>query len=205
MKEFSRKLLGLDGASLVLASASPRRRALLENQGLAFEVREPKVDESAIQAASPVLSALDRAVAKAKAGARSGGKSLVIGADTVVVKAGQEMGKPEGTMEAFAMLEELSDTWHEVITGVCVLDEATGKWVSDSATTSVRFDSLSPEDLQVLVESGEAADKAGGYGIQGLAAWRIREIRGDYHNVVGLPLNLLSALVRQLVAVEVTP
>lgn len=202
MTEFSRTLLGLGRAPLVLASASPRRRVLLEGQGLSFEVRTPQVDEPAIQGDSPVMSALDRAVAKAKACARPGEDAVVLSADTVVVKDGRELGKPEGPMEAFAMLEELSDAWHTVITGVCVFDEATGTWVSDSASTRVRFAPLSPEDLQALVESGEAFDKAGGYGIQGLAAWRIREIQGDYSNVVGLPLNLLTGLIKQLRTVE---
>ena len=198
----SKTLLGFKETQIVLASTSPRRRRILESQGVVFEGRRPEVDEDSIQGAGPVMSALNRAVAKAKACAHEGGGALVIGADTVVVYEDKEMGKPADVMEAYAMLEKLSGAWHTVITGGCVLDEPTGKWVSDSASTRVRFGPLSQEDLQVLVESGEAFDKAGGYGIQGLAAWRIQEIHGDYFNVVGLPLYLLGNLIKQLTSVE---
>jgi len=196
-EQAARTLLGLGEQSLVLASASPRRADLLTGLGLTFSVCPANVDETAPMG-DPGLAAAYVAEKKARTAARSGGSSLVIGADTVVVSGNQVLGKPEDRDHARRMLGDLSGRSHEVITGLAVLREADGTVTAGAERTRVGFRVLTVADIDALVDSGEADDKAGAYGIQSLASLVVDRVNGDYFNVVGLPLGLLGRLIREM-------
>ena len=163
-----------------LASASPRRKELLQRLGYVLEVCPSDIDETPF----PGESAVDFAerMAAEKAGAHKG---LVVAADTVVHTENELLGKPRNQTDAVRMLERLSGRTHTVTTGVCV-GRALRKIFSVS--TQVTFRSLKPEEIQAYVATGEPMDKAGSYGIQGQAASFVLTIDGSYTNVVGLPL-----------------
>jgi septum formation protein len=203
------RLLGIEGVRLVLASASPRRAALLAGLGVRFTVRAVDADESLHVGESPATAARRLAEEKALAAAaaltpgddartaRAPGNdaTLTVGADTLVVLDGVALGKPLDAEDARRMLRLLSGRTHEVVTGVAVVRDADRHVISGVETTTVRFRELDADDIATLVDSGEAMDKAGAYGIQGLAALAVDGIEGDYSNVVGLPLGLLRRLV----------
>jgi septum formation protein len=180
---------------LVLASASPRRAALLRDLGVPFTLRPADVEETVGEGEPPARAAVRLAEAKARAAAGPG-NALVLGADTLVVLEGRPLGKPRDPAHARAMLLSLSGRDHEVVTGVALLRERDGGLVSGVERSRVHFRELTEEDLRALVESGEAMDKAGAYGIQGLASLVVTRLDGDYTNVVGLPLGLLRRLIR---------
>ena len=176
---------------LVLASASPRRSALLSQIGLTFEVRpsdivEPPHNIHLNNPASEVTQKL--ALLKAAAVAQHFDDALIIGADTLVSLEGRLLGKPIDDADAFKMLTRLSGTCHEVVTGVALVDAQTEREVVWSETTQVYFRELQSTEIDAYIASGEASDKAGAYGIQGRAAVFVRRIEGCYFNVVGLPL-----------------
>lgn len=171
---------------LLLASASPRRRALLLQAGFAFEVRVTGIDERRRGGETPVEYVRRLAIEKAQAVAGSEPEALVLGADTAVELAGAVMNKPANRADAERMLRALSGTTHRVHTGLAVVC-AQGVW-THVETTEVVFRELRERELRVYLDSGDGLDKAGGYGIQGYAARWIPRIDGDYFNVVGLPL-----------------
>ncbi|HEX2924367.1 MAG TPA: Maf family protein [Chloroflexota bacterium] len=181
--------------SLILASGSPRREALMRQVGLQFEVEPSDAEESLPEGMTAEESARQLALKKARQVAARRIEGLVIGADTVVVVDGQILGKPSGPDEARDMLRRLSGREHQVITGIAVVDAATADSRSDSVSTDVRFAPLSQEVIDRYVATGEPLDKAGGYGIQGFAALLVESIRGDYNNVVGLPIRRLAELL----------
>jgi len=186
-----------DRPYLVLASASPRRRDLLGRLGLDFEVRPTGTDETPLPDEAPEAHVLRLAAAKARAAARPG--ELVLGADTIVVVDGEILGKPGDDDEAGAMLRRLSGRAHEVWTGIALAvraENAEPELHSRSCRTVVRFRELSDADIDRYVATGEPADKAGAYGIQGGAAAFVESIDGDYDNVVGLPLGTVRDLLR---------
>jgi septum formation protein len=172
---------------LVLASASPRRRELLEAAGWEVEVRPAAIDETRLPGERPAAYVLRLARAKAAAVAAGvGARRTVLGADTVVVIGGEVLGKPGGDREARAMLRRLSGRSHRVLTGVCLRRGGREQmWVE---STRVWFSKLSAADMAAYVATGEPRDKAGAYAIQGGAARFIQRISGSYSNVVGLPL-----------------
>ena len=195
---------------LILASASPRRREILADAGLAFEVRAADIDERHLPGESPeqlvsrlaakkalvVRAALDRASDKTPT------DWPILAADTVVVIGGAILGKPAVADEARAMLVLLSGAEHEVLTGVALLFPATQRSSNIQldvrvASTRVRFRTLSKEQIEDYINSGEPYDKAGGYGIQGLAAKYVERIEGCYFNVVGLPIALVCAMLEE--------
>jgi len=183
---------------LVLASASPRRSALLLQIGLTFEVRpsdivEPPHTTYSNDPASEVTQKL--ALLKAAAVSQHFDDALIIGADTLVSLDGELLGKPTDDADAFKMLTHLSDTCHEVVTGVALVDTQTEREVVWSETTQVYFRELQSTEIDAYIASGEASDKAGAYGIQGRGAVFVRRIEGCYFNVVGLPL---ASLVERL-------
>lgn len=192
---------------IYLASASPRRRELLAQIGLQFEVRVSNVQEK-VTAFEPekVVEALSgqkaRAVLadlEAESGDReqtnpSAEEILVIGADTVVAADGRILGKPADRNEAVEMLEMLSGRTHEVFTGVTLLCRTSCGQVRSKTfheRTAVSFYAMSRKEIEEYVSTGDCMDKAGAYGIQGICARYIRELRGDYNNVVGLPAGRL--------------
>ncbi|HWR40479.1 MAG TPA: Maf family protein [Patescibacteria group bacterium] len=178
---------------VILASASPRRRELLNQIGCVHEVRVSGVDEDNHKEVSPELMAVAHAREKSLAVAREcSDDCLVIGADTLVVLAGKVFGKPRDAMDAVRMLQQLNGQKHLVISGVAVVYQ--GQIWSDYAVTTVTMRALSGAEIKQYVASGEPLDKAGAYGIQGKGALLVERIEGCYFNVVGLPLTLLERL-----------
>lgn len=173
---------------LILASASPRRRAFLAGLGLAFTCRPAEIAE--IQEPGEGAAAFVARLAREKAMAIAGGApgAWVLGADTVVVLEGRILGKPADAAEAVAMLTALSGRWHQVWTGFAICCQARAVLVERAVSTEVGFAGLAPELIAAYVATGEPLDKAGAYGIQGLGGCLVEELRGSYSNVVGLPL-----------------
>ena len=192
--------LALSIPKLVLASASPRRAEILRTVGWLFEILPVEIDESrrANENAAPYVRRL--ALAKAEAVALRSPASTVIGADTVVVIDDQILGKPRDEEDARRMLRLLSGGWHQVLTGVALVEGSYSKVAHE--TTEVKFAKMNDDEIGWYVSTGEPMDKVGGYAIQGLGARFIEEINGDYFNVVGLPVRLLYKLIRELSAVQ---
>ena len=214
---------------IILASASPRRRELLAQIGLDFEVRVSRVEEKATQTDAPLVveelsaqkaeavlkdlgrggEALPENSADAGASRRErqvagpgegSGELLVIGADTVVAADGLVLGKPANPEDAAHMLRKLSGRSHEVYTGVTLLySRFPGQMVRKTfhERTEVVFYPMREAEIAAYVSTGDCMDKAGAYGIQGFCARYIREIRGDYNNVVGLPVGRLYQEARE--------
>jgi septum formation protein len=187
---------------IVLASRSPRRRAILELVGVPLRVAPVDVDES-FGADEPPAGAAERVASLKAAAARdAGARGLVLGADTVVVLEGRALGKPRDALDARRMLEMLAGRTHRVITGIALARASGGaSWdaiASGSESTEVEFRDLAAREIEEYVATGEPLDKAGAYGIQGFGALVVREIRGDYLNVVGLPLQRLLELARRI-------
>jgi len=179
---------------LVLASTSPQRRAILEQLGIPFEAIVPTYDEE-LTGTDPVTEVERRAQGKAQSVAGIADDRPVLGVDTEVVLAGRVYGKPADHAEAEAMLEELSGTTHEVVSGLCLLTPA---WEElHHAATRVSFRALTPRELGLHVASEEWRERAGGYAIQGLGAALVERIEGDYLNVVGLPAAMLVSLLAE--------
>ena len=184
---------------LVLASASPRRRGFLHQLGYPFEVVTPAVEEQVRPGEGARKYVLRNATEKsADVAGRVAPGAVVIAADTVVVLGGRIMEKPRSADEAREMLRALSGHVHQVITGVCVrgptrLGEPLVRTMV--VATDVEFKVLPEEEIEAYVASGEPMDKAGAYAIQGRAAYMIRQIRGSYTNVVGLPLTELEEVL----------
>lgn len=178
-------------ASLVLASGSPRRREFFRQMGYAFEVVRPDTVERVHPGEKPRDYVRRNAWEKALHVAETHPDAVIVSADTVVVQGNDILEKPSSAADARRMLRELSGNTHQVMTGVCILGPAPGgaraEW-RDVVVTDVEFKPLSDAEIDAYVASGEPADKAGAYAIQGLAAFMVRAIRGSYTNVVGLPL-----------------
>jgi septum formation protein len=185
---------------LILASASPRRRDLLALLGIPFRVQPADIDEVPPDGHSPEEIARTLAREKALAVARRQRSGIVIGADTIVVLAGEILGKPQDTQDALAMLRRLNGHEHQVVTGIAVLDVVDGRVVQeqcDAVRTRVWFRQVSEEHLRRYVGTGEPMDKAGAYGAQGYGSTLIERIEGCYFNVVGLPVSRLCAMLEE--------
>ncbi len=173
---------------LILASASPRRQELLRLAGVPFEVIPSQVEEKLLSGESPEEYVIRLARMKAVDVAKKFHDRWVLGADTAVVIDGRMLGKPKDRREAKEMMEMLSRREHLVITGYCILNSTILEKRAGKVTTRVRFKPLSSEEIRWYLNTGEPYDKAGGYAIQGKAAFMVQEIQGSYTNVVGLPL-----------------
>lgn len=181
---------------LLLASASPRRRELLELAGLPFEAVAPAVEE--LSAGDPAEVVRENALRKAAEGLRlRPGAGLVLGADTDVVLDGGVLGKPEDEMGARARLEALAGRTHEVLGGIAVLGGDEGERTA-VVRTAVTFAELDTATLELYLASGEWRDRAGGYAVQGLGSALVERVDGDLANVIGLPLRALFALAPEL-------
>ena len=178
--------------SMILASASPRRRELLSLLGWPFSVQISSIDEIIDPSESPSEAVVRLAIEKARS-VISSPEDLVVAADTVVVKDGRILGKPSSRDEAFSMVSSLAGRTHTVLTGVAVAQGDRLK--GEVEVTSVAFRDLNDNQIKAYVETGEGMDKAGAYGIQGLGALLVDRIEGDYFNVVGLPLRRLSSML----------
>jgi len=181
---------------LILASESPRRRALLKNLGLDFEIIPSTVEEKC-EVKEPILLVTSLARQKAQDVANRVGEGIVLGADTVVALEGTILGKPQSKESAIEMLSMLSGKEHQVITGIALIDAAKQKTLVDYEITKVHFRDLTLKEIQGYVSTGEGLDKAGAYAIQGLGSVLVRGIEGCYFNVVGLPLAKLYLLLQE--------
>jgi septum formation protein len=190
---------------LILASASPRRRELLTQAGYTFTIQPAHIPEDPREGEDPIAYVVRLAREKADAVYREGvnsgqgtvnsqtGELVVLGADTTVTVDGQILGKPEDDADAARMLRMLAGRTHLVITGVAVVTAAHTEVAAE--VTAVKFLSLSDVEIADYIATGEPMDKAGAYAIQGRAAKWIPRIDGDYFNVVGLPLALVSTML----------
>jgi septum formation protein len=180
---------------LILASSSPRRQELLRQTGIDFEVMAPHINEDQRPGEAPLEYALRLASEKAQTVARHRPLGPVLGADTIVVVDGEVLGKPADAADAVRMLRRLSARAHQVSTAVSLaLPE--GGADTRSCTTQVYFRKLTEDEIQQYVAGGEPMDKAGAYAIQGGAARWADRIEGEYSNVVGLPLSLVTDMLR---------
>lgn len=171
---------------IILASASPRRKEILELADLKFDIMPSNAQEITTKTA-PNEVVMELASIKAKdIYEKSEKQSMIVGADTVVAYQGQILGKPTDEADAKRMLTMLSGQTHEVYTGVCVIEDEKIKTFYEE--TKVTFYEISDEQIDRYIKTGEPMDKAGSYGIQGKAAVFIKGIEGDYYNVVGFPI-----------------
>lgn len=182
---------------IYLASGSPRRRELLQQIGVSFRVVGADLDETALQGESPLAYVSRLAQAKATVGwerSRHAGGAPVLAADTAVVLDGRVLGKPNGLNDATTMLLRLSGRAHEVLTAVAL--RTTAGIEAKVSRSAVTFRSIDPSEARAYWETGEPADKAGAYAIQGYAAIFIMDLKGSYSGVMGLPLFETAALLK---------
>ncbi|KKE77688.1 septum formation inhibitor Maf [Bacilli bacterium] len=178
---------------LILASGSPRRKELLQNMNLSFDVVVSNVDETIDRTLSAEDLVQSLSYQKASSIAKSHPEAYVIGADTMVLLDNQVLGKPKTEENAFQMLHQLSGRQHDVLTGVTIIK---GKQiVSFYERTLIEFWPLTENEIWNYVKTGEPMDKAGAYGIQGLGAYLVKKVNGDYFSIVGLPV---ARLMREL-------
>ena len=182
---------------IILASASPRRKEILNNLGLSFEVICSDAEEKVDSELPPHLIVQELAMLKGADVASKIKDGIVISADTIVYFDKRILGKPENEVGAKKVLEMLSGNVHEVYTGVCVTDGTSGKSISDFEVTKVKFRTLTEEEIDRYIATCEPMDKAGSYGIQGKGCLFVEKIDGDYLNVVGLPAVKLAAILRE--------
>ncbi len=183
---------------LILASGSPRRAEILTAVGWEFEKEAADVDETEFPGEKPDDYVRRLAKTKAETVAANHENAFVLGADTIVVIDNQIIGKPKDFDDARRMLKMLSGNWHEVLTGIALIkvSERNFETKVDMQRTRVKFAEMNDAEIEFLVEKGEPLDKAGAYAVQAQAALFIEEIRGDYWNVVGLPVNLVYELLK---------
>ena len=181
--------------NLILASASPRRKELLEKFGVPFEIRVADIDETMDDSLLPYDEVGRVSRSKALAVRREKG-DIVIAADTIVVCENRVLGKPHDAEEAKAMLRLLSGRDHQVMTGCTVLRDE--KCETFTEVTDLHFRVLRESEIDKYVQSGEPMDKAGAYGIQGGAALFCQRLSGDYYNVMGLPVCRLGEVLREM-------
>lgn len=183
---------------LILASSSPRRKELLHSLGLPFVVDVKPIKEDVPADLEPAAVVEMLSLQKAQAVAVNHKKGLIIGADTVVVWDDEILGKPHDQQQAREMLKKLQGTVHYVYSGVAVVNALNGSSVVTHQRTKVFLKPMGDEEINRYVATGEPMDKAGAYAIQGIAAIFVEKIEGCYFNVVGLPLNSLAHLLKQM-------
>jgi septum formation protein len=187
---------------LILASASPRRSEILRNAGLQFEIRKTDVDESRLADEVPGdyvrRLALSKSLSAAAEYRELDNEALFLGADTVVVVDAEILGKPASQDDARSMLHRLSGRVHEVHTGLALLRTPGAERRVVEEITRVHFVSLSEQEIESYIATGEPFDKAGAYAIQGIGGRYVTRIEGCYFNVMGLPLAKLWSLLREL-------
>ncbi len=182
---------------IILASASARRKELLERLVENFEIIKSEFDENSIEFQGEIG---EYAVKLAKGKAYDvlqniNDESIIIASDTLVFLDGDVLGKPKDKQDAYKMLRNLSGKTHQVCTGVTLINSKTNKLMSDYVITNVKFSAITDEDITKYINSGEPFDKAGSYGIQGLGGVFVEKIDGCYYNVVGLPINRLKSML----------
>ena len=191
--------------NIILASSSPRRKALLHQAGITFEVLESNIEETWNNNLSAEENVQWLSYQKADAVAKRVSSGIVIGADTVVSLRGKIFGKPKDNVDAKRMLNELSGETHIVFTGYTIIEVPNKKTITSHESTQVTFRKLTDEEIQYYISTGSPFDKAGGYGIQDdFGAIFINQIQGDFYNVVGLPLSKVYESLKQFSIVPST-
>jgi septum formation protein len=193
---FLTDLCQLNQKKIVLASQSPRRIELLRTVGLNFEIMPSNMKEEVPEKVDSLRFVRDLSLKKAQLAQRKTTADLVVAADTIVTMDNEIFGKPRDAEDAAVMLNKLSGRIHHVITGLCML--AGARQIVDHEITKVTFYRLTEDEIKTYISSGEFADKAGAYGIQGLASLFVKKIEGCYFNVVGFPLGKFYQLLREI-------
>ena len=188
----------------ILASASPRRIELLKLLGLRFEIIPSHVNEAFIEGETPREHVLRLSEEKAQKAAALYPDAWVMGADTIVLINGEVLGKPRTSEEAKEMLGKLSGRIHTVFTGFTVIRQNMGNTVRDAVESSVRFRDIPEDEMAWYASTEEPYDKAGGYAVQGMGAFFIKEIHGSYTNVMGLPLCEVVDVLKGIGAIDFT-
>ncbi|WP_339243287.1 Maf family protein [Paenibacillus sp. FSL F4-0243] len=184
---------------IILASGSPRRRELLSLLGLPFEVITSEADESTPPELTPEQIVRSLALRKAEAVVAAAGErnAVIIGSDTIVVLDNTVLGKPVDELDSKSMLTRLQGRNHKVYTGVACIGLPHGKTIVEHRVTSVTMRAMTENEIIAYIATGEPADKAGSYAIQGLGSTLVERIEGCYFNVVGLPLSLLGEMLSE--------
>jgi len=177
---------------IILASQSPRRRDLLKQIGLEFEIDPSNYEEDMTLDMEPRKLAEYLSLGKTKDVAQRHKDSIIISADTIIAVDNEVFGKPKTPEKAKYMLQKLSGRAHSVITGFTIINTEINKQISKSVETKVYFKNISEEEMDAYIATGEPLDKGGGYAIQGMAALFVEKIEGDYFNIVGLPIIALT-------------
>jgi septum formation protein len=194
---YARAAMTEHSTPLLLASGSPRRRALLSTLGLAFEIVVPETTETLRAGEGPAETVVRLAIEKAESGSRRRPDAVILAADTLVFLGDRALGKPRDPTDARRMLEALSGRTHRVWTGVAGLRPGR-PLESRAAMAEVAFRRLSDREIAVYVETGEPLDKAGAYAIQGRAAAFVQELTGELSTVIGLPMSVTRELLQAL-------
>ena len=181
---------------VILASASPRRKVILQNTKLNFDIQKSDIEEVILENESPEDMVVRLAYEKAFDVAKRNTDRLVIGADTIVALDNEVLGKPKDQNEAYQMIKRLSNKTHKVITGISLINLKENKIIKDYVVSFVTFKDLSEDSIKDYINTNESLDKAGAYGIQGYGALLVKNIQGDYFNIVGLPISRLSDLLK---------
>ena len=181
---------------VILASASPRRKEILQNTKLDFDIQKSDIEEVILENESPEDMVVRLAYEKAFDVAKRNTDRLVIGADTIVALDNEVLGKPKDQNEAYQMIKRLSNKTHKVITGISLINLKENKIIKDYVVSFVTFKDLSEDSIKDYINTNESLDKAGAYGIQVYGALFVKNIQGDYFNIVGLPISRLSDLLK---------
>jgi septum formation protein len=184
---------------LILASSSPRRKQILSEAHVRFEIRiPPNINEESLSS-DPVEHVISVSRAKAESVSPQIAEGIILGADTIVVLNGEILGKPEDKNEALVILKKLSGRTHTVYTGVTLVNKFNDKIISDYDSTEVTFNQLDEKRIESYIDTKEPMDKAGAYGIQGMGAFLVKEIKGNLDNVIGLPTEKLKEMLIKII------
>ncbi len=185
---------------IILASGSPRRKELLARMGLEFDLMPCDADEKYDKSLSPVQVVEHLAKLKAGITNKMVKDCIVIGADTIVAVDQLILGKPEDKAEAYEMIKKLSGRWHDVITGICMYEN--DEYIIEHEITRVHFVKMSDNEIEKYINTDEPYDKAGAYGVQGLAGMYIDSIEGDYYNIMGFPMAKIRNMLKSLSVID---
>ncbi|MDR3582810.1 MAG: Maf family protein [Candidatus Pacebacteria bacterium] len=183
---------------IILASKSERRKSLLEQIGLDFDVRESEYEEDMNALDDPYELVKFLALGKAQDVAKHYNNEIVIGSDTFVFFNGKFIGKPKNVEDAKKILSDFSGKTHNIVTGFAIIDTKTGTIINDYGEARVTFRDLTEEEIDDYVATGEPTDKAGAYGLMHRAAVLIEKVEGDFYSVIGLPLNKIFVELKKL-------
>lgn len=188
----------LNGYGLILASNSPRRAEILNLAGVSFKISSPRFSDEILNSQKPEILVQKNSMKKAKSVGSQITTEIILGADTIVVLEQEILGKPKDEKEAFAMLKKLNGKWHQVYTGVALLNKNNSKRISGFEVTEVKFNELTDKEINEYVDTGDSLDKAGAYGIQEKGAFLVETIEGNFDNVMGLPLKKVQELLKEI-------